>query len=106
MGSLRREAHPFAQEILQRMENNSMLSMKLALKMLRQAKNMAYGETLKMEMNVALNKVGDADFQLGVKEILMKPSKTSRLAGRPNPGFNKEVSDTEVESYFAQNKLA
>lgn len=36
----------------------------------------------------------------------MKPSKVSRLAGRPNPGFNKEVSDTEVESYFAQNKLA
>jgi|TARA_B110000285_G_C15086946_1_gene596762 enoyl-CoA hydratase len=62
MGSLRREAHPFAQEILQRMENNSMLSMKLALKMLRKAKNLAYGETLKMEMNVALNKVGDADF--------------------------------------------
>ena len=40
--------------------------MKLALKMLREAKNMAYGEVLKMEMNVALNKVGDSDFQLGV----------------------------------------
>lgn len=36
----------------------------------------------------------------------MKPSKTSRLAGRPNPGFKSEVTDAEVESYFAQNKLA
>ena len=64
-----------------------MLSMKLALKMLRKAQNMAYGEILKMELNVALNKVGDADFELGVKEILLKPSRTSRLGVRENPGF-------------------
>lgn len=40
--------------------------MKLALKMIRKARNLAYGETLAMELNVALNKVGDSDFQLGV----------------------------------------
>jgi hypothetical protein len=66
--------------------------MKLALKMIRESANMAYGETLKMELNVALNKVGDADFQLGVQEILMKPSRTSRFGNRPNPGFKKDVS--------------
>jgi enoyl-CoA hydratase len=85
--ALKRETHPFAKEILQKMECNSMLSMKLALKMLREAKNKSYGDILKMEMNVALNKVNDSDFELGVKEILMKPSKTSRLGFRPNPGF-------------------
>ena len=62
MESLSRESHPFAQEVLERMQKNSMLSMKLALKMIRKAKNLAYGETLKMEMNVAMNKIGDADF--------------------------------------------
>lgn len=35
MENLKRESHPFAQEILQKMQSNSMLSMKLALKMLR-----------------------------------------------------------------------
>lgn len=83
-----------------------MLSMKLALKMLRNAKNMAYGEILKMELNVALNKVKDSEFELGVKEVLQKPSKTGRLGFRPNPGFKKEVSDKEVESYFEENKYA
>jgi hypothetical protein len=49
--------------------------MKLALKMIRKAKNLAYGEALGMELNVALNKVNDTDFKLGVEEILMKPSR-------------------------------
>ena len=55
------------------MEANSMLSMKIALKMLRKAKNMAYGEILEMEINAALNKTDDKDFELGVTQILMKP---------------------------------
>jgi hypothetical protein len=46
-----------------------------------------------MEMNVALNKTGDKDFELGVKEILMKKQNSSRLGARQNPGFLKEVSD-------------
>jgi hypothetical protein len=104
--ALNRETHPFAQEILRKMECNSELSMKLALKMLRSAKNMAYGEVLKMEMNVALNKVNDSDFELGVKQVLMKPSKTSRLGLRPNPGFKTGISPSEVESYFSENKHA
>ena len=106
MDNLRREAHPFAKEILLKMESNSMLSMKLALRMLRKADNMAYGEILKMELNVALNKAGDADFELGVREILMKPSKTSRFGARPNPGFQKDVSEALVDSYFEENKWA
>ena len=81
-----------------------MLSMKLALKMIRNAQNMDYGQVLKMEMNVALNKTGDEDFELGVSEILMKPQNASRLHSRPNPGFKKEVSDNLVNSYFAENK--
>jgi hypothetical protein len=76
------------------MESNSELSMKLALKMIRNAQNLAYGETLAMELNVALNKVNDTDFKLGVEEILMKPSRTPRLVGRSNPGFQTDVSDS------------
>ena len=33
---------------------------------------MGFGEIMKMELNVALNKTDDADFELGVKEVLMK----------------------------------
>ena len=66
INNLNKETHPFAKEILQKMKGNSMLSMKLALQMIRNSKNMAYGEILKMEMNVALNKIGDKDFDLGV----------------------------------------
>jgi hypothetical protein len=76
MESLKRETHPFATEILQRMEANSMLSMKIALKMLRKAKNMDYGQILRMEHNVALNKVRDSDFDLGVKQVIGKPLRT------------------------------
>lgn len=65
---------------------------------------------MKMELNVALNKAGDSDFELGVKEVLMKPRARSsggtRLGARPNPGFEKDVSDAQVESYFAENKYA
>ena len=66
INNLNKETHPFAKEILQKMKGNSMLSMKLALQMIRNSENMAYGEILKMEMNVALNKIGDKDFDLGV----------------------------------------
>jgi len=37
MQNLKAESHPFASEILARMNANSMLSMKIALKMLRKA---------------------------------------------------------------------
>jgi hypothetical protein len=50
-----------------------MLSMKIALKMIRKAVNMPYGEVLKMELNAALNKAKDTDFEQGVKEVLLKP---------------------------------
>jgi hypothetical protein len=73
--ALRRETDPFAAQTLQRMEANSMLSMKISLKMLREAKNMAYGEVLKMELNTALNKATDAETEFGIRNILMKPNK-------------------------------
>jgi len=39
------------------MQKNSMLSMKIALKMLREAKNKDYKGALATEFNVALNKI-------------------------------------------------
>lgn len=106
MDNLRRETHPFAKEALQRMEANSMLSMKLALKMLREARNLGFGEVLKMELNVALNKAHDSDFELGVHKVLMRPSMHGQHLVRPNPGFLQEVSDDLVRSYFAENEWA
>lgn len=98
MKNLRQETDPFAKEILNRMQQNSKLSMKLALKMLRKAKNMSYGEVLKMEQNVSLNKIKDAEFDSGVSEILMKPRNN-----KGKPQFEKDVTDQKVESYFEEN---
>lgn len=57
MDNLRRENHPFATECLNQMERNSMLSMNLALKMVRKAINLDYKGTLQMELDVAFNKI-------------------------------------------------
>lgn len=77
-----------------------MLSMKIALKMLRNAKNQDFKGILESEMNVALNKIQDKEFDLGVKEILLKPHKGEHK----NPGFNNNVSDDQVLSFFEENK--
>jgi len=50
-----------------------MLSMNLALKMVRKAINLDYKGTLQMELDVAFNKIQDKDFDVGVQQILMTP---------------------------------
>ncbi len=77
MDLLRKEDSKFAKLCLQRMEANSMLSMKITLKMLRDARNKDYKGSFETELNVGLNKIQDADFDLGVSKILMAPSKMS-----------------------------
>jgi hypothetical protein len=74
--------------------------MKLALKMIRQARNLDFKGCLKNEINVALNKIQDSEFEQGVSEILLKPSPHP-----VNPSlFSKTVSDDQVASYFQPNK--
>ena len=86
------------------MQANSMLSMKIALKMLRKAQNMSYGEILQMEINASLNKTEDIDFELGVTEILMKQP---RRGEKPmNPGFDNNISDAQVDAYFVEHPKA
>ena len=70
MDNLRKEDHPIAKNMLEKMEKNSMLSMKLALKMLRDSKNQCFGQVLKTELNVALHKMEDQDFKIGVQQVL------------------------------------
>lgn len=82
------------------MNRNSTLSMKLTLKMVRQARNLCYKGCLQNEINVALNKIEDKEFDLGVKEVLMKPGTHGS-----SPKFNKNVSEDEVNSYFRPNRF-
>jgi len=107
--SLRRETHPFAKLILQRMEANSLQSMKVALKMIRKATNMCYGDTLKMEQNVAFNMMNDPELEIGVKKVLgvpyFKAEKTPE-GNRLNPGFASSISDQKVDSFFAENPMS
>ena len=64
--------------------------MKLALKMLRDARNLDFKGALQNEINVSLNKIQDNEFELGVSELLLKPHQGGR---QPiNPGFSRSVS--------------
>ena len=56
--------------------------------MLRKAQSMCFGEILKMELNVPLNRVKDADFELGVKKVLQRTNVYEEFNKRGgNPGF-------------------
>ena len=57
MENLKKENTPFTRQCLEAMGKNSMLSMKLALKMLRKALNTDYKGAMEMEINVGLNKI-------------------------------------------------
>ena len=94
---LRREASPFAQHCLAKMQTNSQLSMKLALRLLREARTLDYKGALQNELKVSLNKLEDKDFDLGVSEILLKPR-----GGMAD--FVQNVSEDQVKSYFQDNK--
>jgi hypothetical protein len=54
---LKKEDSPFAKLCLQRMDANSMLSMKITLKMLREARNKDFKGAFETELNVGLNKI-------------------------------------------------
>ena len=73
MTNLREENTPFARKCLQAMERNSDLSMRLALKMLRQATNLDYARCLRMEVNVASSMIETKEFDIGVQQVLMTP---------------------------------
>jgi enoyl-CoA hydratase/carnithine racemase len=66
MQNLRDEGTPFALKCLAAMERNSDLSMKLALKMLRQATSLDYVKCLKMEVKVASSMIETKEFDIGV----------------------------------------
>lgn len=102
--NLRKEAaegSAFAALCLDKMSANSTLSMKLALQMVRQARNLDFKGSLQNEINVALNKIQDKEFDLGVSEVLLKNNSGAK---RTNPGFATQVSKAQVDSYFAPNK--
>jgi hypothetical protein len=73
LDNLKREESPFARYCLEKMQQNSQLSMKLALKLLRDARNLDFKGALKNELNVALNKIQDKEFDMGISEVLFKP---------------------------------
>lgn len=85
MENLSKENHPFATECLDAMKRNCPVSMQLALLMVRKAANLDYKGCLKMEINVAFNRIQDSDFDLGVKEVLGAPkAKGAKHKQAPN----------------------
>jgi hypothetical protein len=51
---------------------------------------------------VALNKIADKEFELGVSEVLLKPHQRNQPL--KNPGFASTISGDQVTSYFQPNK--
>lgn len=68
--NLKKEVHPFAKECLEHMERNSMVSMQLAREMMHRAQNLDYTGCMQMELSVALNRISDPDFTLGIDKVL------------------------------------
>lgn len=100
IANLKKEVHPFAQECLELMARNSMVSMQLAREMMRRAANLDYTGCMQMELNVALNRIKDTDFALGVDKVLGSNRKTKA------PKFAKPASEAQLERYFAESPLA
>ena len=84
MRNLRRENHPFAKACLERMENNSMLSMQLALQMMRRARNLDYKGCMQMELDVGVNKIRDTDFDVGMQQVLNVTRPKGEKRKKPN----------------------
>ena len=84
------------------MERNSILSMNIALKMIRKAVNLDYKGTLQMELDVAFNKIQDKDFDIGINEILMTPK--TKGAKTKTANFQKKVNEAELDKYFEPSK--
>jgi len=101
MENLKKENTPFANQCLEQMKKNSMLSMKLALRMVRDARNLDYKGCLLNEINVSLNKIQDKEFDQGISEVLMKPGKSGA-----SPAFSQDISADQLASYFEVNKFA
>lgn len=97
------EGSKFAATCLKKMQSNSELSMKLALRMVREAKNLDFKGVIQNEINVSLNKIQDKEFDLGISEVLLKPHTPATPV---NPGFAKNISADQVNSYFQPNKWA
>lgn len=62
MDNLRNEPHPFAQQCLEAMQRNSMVSMQLAREMMLRAQNLDYTGCMEMEVAVGVNRIKDNDF--------------------------------------------
>jgi hypothetical protein len=67
--------------------------------MLRKAQNLDYKGCLQMELNVAFNRMQDADFDLGVKSVIMKPKVKGRKH-KERPDWAPAFKESELDAYF------
>lgn len=82
------------------MQRNSDLSMRLALKMLRQASSLDYARCLRMEVKVASKMMETKEFDIGVQEVLMSPKK---VKGQKHPNaanYPARDANESLDSFF------
>ena len=94
---LDRDGSSFAAETARLMRTRSPTSLKLAFRLLREGRAFSLDECLKMEYRVASRAVMNADFQEGVRAVLIDKDGAPRW--RPDQLVG--VKDADIASYFA-----
>jgi len=94
---LDRDGSVFSAETARLIRTRSPTSLKLAFRLLREGKALSRNECLKMEYRVASRAVMNADFQEGVRAVLI--DKDSAPRWRPDQLVG--VKDADIASYFA-----
>lgn len=88
----------FAQEALKMMERASPLSLKIALKQIRNGASMDLIDCLKQEFRIAQNMLHNDDFYTGVKATLITKERNARPAWKHKSV--EDVTDAEVDAFF------
>ena len=98
--ALRRETGGFADwaaETLEVLRSKSPLSLKLALRQMREGKHASFEECMKIEFRVASRVLQGNDFYEGVRALILDKDNRPRWT---HPSLDA-VSDAEVDRYFA-----
>jgi enoyl-CoA hydratase len=96
VSALRKETGEWASQAVTAMQRASPLSLKLALRILRQGAGMEIEDALSLEYRAMMHVIADPDFYEGVRSVLIDKDQKPRWT---HPSL-ADVSEGEVERHF------
>lgn len=97
MAALAEEDGEWAEKQLARLSRKSPTSMKVTFRQLREGRRLGFNENMRMEFRIANHTLAGDDFYEGVRAILIDKDNAPAW----QPASLAEVSDADVEGYFA-----